>query len=68
MKKLGLLLVDAAGLPTVFDSIKLQYQLILNFFELDSIGMVLVKVVKDKGDIKNNPALEKAFNPGKCLT
>lgn len=67
MKKLGLLLVDVAGLPTVFDSIKLQYQLIVNFFELDSIGMVLVKGVKDKGDIKNNPALEKAFNLGKCL-
>lgn len=68
IKKLGLLLVAAAGLPTVFDSIKLQYRLILDFFELDSIGMVLVKGVKDKGDIKNNPALEEAYNLGKCLT
>jgi len=36
-------------------------------FELDSIGMVLVKGIKDKGDIKNNPPLEEAFNLGKCL-
>lgn len=36
-------------------------------FELDSIGMVLVKGIKDKDDIKNNPALEEAFYLGKCL-
>jgi hypothetical protein len=29
--------------------------------------MVLVKGIKDKGDIKNNPALEEAFYLGKCL-
>ena len=34
-------------------------------FELDSIGMVLVKGIKDKGDIKNNPPLEEAFNLAK---
>ena len=28
---------------------------------------VLVKGIKDKGDIKNNPPLEEAFNLGKCL-
>lgn len=66
-KKLGLLLVAAASLPTVFDSIKLQYQLILDFFGLEDVGMVLVKGVKDKGDIKDNPAVEEAFILGKNI-
>lgn len=66
-KKLVLLLVAAAALPTVFDAIRLQYQLILDFFKLEDAGMILVKGVKDKGDIKNNPALEKAFYLGRSL-
>lgn len=67
VKKLGLLLVAAATLPTVFDSIKMQYQLILNFFKLEDAGMVLVKGVKDIGDIKENSALEEAYNLGKSI-
>lgn len=66
-KNLGLLLVAAASLPSVFDSIKLQYQLILDFFGLEDIGMVLVKGVKEKGDIIDNPALEEAFLLGKNI-
>ncbi|MDO4555899.1 MAG: flavodoxin family protein [Lachnospiraceae bacterium] len=68
VKKVGLLLVAAATLPTVFDAIKLQYQLIIDFFGLEDIGMVLVKSVKDKGDIKENIALEEAFQLGKSLS
>lgn len=64
VKKLGLLLVAAATVPTVFDAIKVQYQLILNFFNLQDAGMVLVKGVKDKGDIEGNKALEKAYHLG----
>ena len=67
VKKLVLLLVAAATLPTVFDAIKLQYQLVLDFFKLENAGMVLVKGVKDIGDIKGNPALEKAFVLGKNM-
>ena len=67
IKKMALLLVAAATLDEVFDSIKLQYQLILNFFNLESIGEVLVRGVKDKGDIKDNPLLEEAYNLGKSL-
>lgn len=67
IKKLALLLVAAAELPTVFDSIKLQYQLVLDFFHLEDAGMVLVRGVKDKGDIKNHPALKDAFALGKNL-
>lgn len=67
VKKLVLLLVAAATLPTVFDAIKLQYQLVLDFFKLEDAGMILVKGVKDKGDIQNNSALEKASALGRSL-
>lgn len=60
IKKLALLLVGAAELPELFDAIKLQYQLILNFFHLEDAGMVLVRGIKDKGDIKGNAALKEA--------
>lgn len=59
IKKLALLLVGAATLPELFDSIKLQYQLTLNFFGLESAGMVLVRGVKDKGDIKATPHISR---------
>lgn len=68
IKKLALLLVGAASLPELFDSIKLQYQLILNFFHLEDAGMVLVRNVREKGDIKGNPALEQAYNLGASIT
>lgn len=64
IKKLALLLVGAATLTNLFDSIKLQYQLILDFFNLEDIGMVLVRGVKDKGDIKENIALKEAYELG----
>lgn len=64
VKKLALLLVGAATLPELFDAIKLQYQLILNFFRLEDAGMVLVRGVKDKGDIRNNEALKEAYDLG----
>lgn len=64
IKKLALLLVGAAQLPELFDAIILQYQLILNFFHLEDAGMVLVRGVRDKGDIKGNPALKEAYDLG----
>ena len=64
IKKLALLLVGAASLPNLFDAIKLQYQLVLDFFKLENIGMVLVRGVKEKGDIVGNEALNKAFELG----
>lgn len=51
-------------MPELFDSIKLQYQLTLNFFGLESAGMVLVRGVKDKGDIKKTFALKEAYELG----
>ena len=64
IKKMALLLVGAATLPELFDSILTQYQLCLNFFKLDGAGRVLVCGVKDKGDIKNTDALKEAFELG----
>lgn len=64
VKKLALLLVGAAALPELFDAIKVQYQLILNFFHLEDAGMVLVRGVKDIGDIKGHPALQEAYDLG----
>lgn len=66
IKKLALLLVGAATLPELFDAIKLQYQFVLNFFHLEDAGMVLVRGVKDIGDIKGTKALEEAYNLGCC--
>lgn len=64
VKKLGLLLVAAATLPAVFDDIEIQYKLVLDFFKLEDAGRVLVRGVKDKGDIKGNKALEEAYKLG----
>lgn len=68
IKKLALLLVGAAELPELFDAIKLQYQMILNFFHLEDAGMVLVRGVKDIGDIKGKDALKEACDLGLSIT
>ncbi len=67
VKKLGLLLVAADTLPTVFDAIKVQYQSVLDYFKLEDEGKVLVRGVIEKGDIEGNEALEEAYNFGKNI-
>lgn len=67
VQKLVLLLVAAATLPAVFDAILTQYQLILDFFKLKDAGRILVRGVKDKGDIKDHPALKEAYRLGKSI-
>ena len=67
IKKMVLLLVGAASLPELFDSILAQYQLCLNFFKLEDAGRMLVRGVKDKGDIKNTNALNEAFELGQQI-
>ena len=64
LKKMALLLVGAATLPELFDSILAQYRLCLNFFKLEDAGRVLVRGVKDKGDIMNTEALQGAIDLG----
>lgn len=67
IKKLGLLLVGAANLQNLFDPIIMQYQMVLDFFKLESIGTVLVSGVKDPGDIDGNPALQEAYELGASI-
>ena len=67
IKKTAILLVGAATLPELFDSILAQYQLCLNFFKLEDAGRMLARGAKDKGDIKNIDALNEAFRLGQSI-
>ena len=59
VKKLALILVGAAALPELFDS--------LNFFKLEDAGMVLVRGAKDKGDVRNTDGLDEAYRLGLAM-
>lgn len=67
IKRLALILVGAATLPEMFDSIKVQYRLVLKFFHLENAGMVFVQGAKDKGDVINTDGLQSAFELGKSI-
>lgn len=67
IRKLGLLLVGAAQLPNLFEPIIIQYQMVLDFFKLEGIGTVLVRGVKDIGDIEGHTALKEAYELGVSL-
>lgn len=60
IRKVGLLLVAGASLPTEFDVIKLQHKLLLDFFKLEDAGSVTVLGVNAEGDIRRTDALERA--------
>lgn len=64
IKKMAMILVGAATLPELFDSIKMQYQLVLNYFHLKDAGMVLVRGAKDPGDVKQGEGLKEAYELG----
>ena len=67
IKKMALLLVGAATLPELFDAILTEYNLCLNFFNIEDAGRVLVRGVKEKGDIRGTVFLEEAFQLGELL-
>lgn len=60
VKKLVLLSVCADTIPTVFDSIRVMYRSILDYFCLEDGGMVLADGVVSKGDIQDDPRLDEA--------
>ena len=64
IKKMALLLVGAATLPELFDSILAEYQLCQNFFKLKDAGKVLARGCKDKGDIIDSGYLDEALKIG----
>lgn len=63
IRRLGLILVGAAELPELFDSIIKQYDLILKFFSLDDVGKVLVRGAREKGAVCQD-ALTEAYRLG----
>ena len=67
IKKMALLLVGAASLPELFDSILTEYQLCLNFFKLEDAGKVLARGCKDKGDIIHSGYLDEALKLGTTI-
>ena len=67
IKKMALLLVGAASLPELFDAILTEYNHCLKFFGIEDVGNVLVRGVKDKGDINNTDALNEAYRLGESI-
>ncbi len=61
---LALLLVGADTIPNLFDSIKSQYQLTLDYFNLKDYGTIFVNGVEEKGAIKDNEKLKDAYSLG----
>ena len=59
-----MILVGAATLPELFDAILTEYNLGLKYFNIEDAGKVLVRGVKDKGDIKGTSFLEDAYQLG----
>ena len=68
IKKMVLLLVGAASLPELFDAILTEYNLCLKFFKIEDAGKVLVRGVKDKGDIKETRFIEDAYQLGASIS
>lgn len=67
IKRACLLLCGSASLPELFDSINRQYDLALSFFNIKDAGRVLVRKVKDIGDIENTTALFEAKELGRRI-
>ena len=64
IKKMALLLVGGARLPELFDSITTQYELALRFFNIEDGGRILVRGVRERGDIRQTAALQEAYELG----
>lgn len=67
IKKSALLLVGAASLPELFDAILTEYNLCLKYFDIEDAGSVVVRGVKEKGDINNTDALKDAYRLGQII-
>ena len=67
IRKAALILVGAASLPELFDSILAQYRLCLNFFHIKDAGHVLVRGAKEKGVVRGTKAIEEAEELGRTV-
>lgn len=66
IQKLGMILVGAAELPELFDSILVQHRLICRFFHLEDAGAVLVRGAREAGAVSEED-LAKAYAFGKAM-
>ena len=55
------------GNTEFFDAILTEYNLCLNFFNIEDAGKVLVRGVKDKGAIKGTRFLDDAYQLGTSI-
>ncbi len=67
IKRLGLILVGADNLPELFNSIIIQYQLVLNYFHLEDMGRVLVRKAGNIGDVEKTSGLKEASALGEQI-
>ena len=67
IRKAALLLVGAASLAELFDSILTQYQLCINYFHIEDMGHVLVRGAKEKGSLRGSKAMEEAEALGRAI-
>ena len=67
IRQLGLIMVGAATMQDLFDPIVMQYKMICRFFNLESIGTVLVGGAKEKGDVRHGDGMQCAFELGSRL-
>jgi len=68
IKKAALLLVGATRVPKLFDPIVMQYNLTLEFFQIEDLGSVLVSGVKNERDISGNDSLKTAYDLGSSIS
>lgn len=67
IKNLALLLVAASDTPSVFEPAISQYNIILDYFKLNNVGVITVGGVFNIGDIAQKSALNDAFNLGASM-
>ena len=68
ISKAALLLVGASSLPTLFDAALAEYKLCIGYFNIEDAGHILVRGMKEKGDIRHTDALKQAYAFGESMS
>lgn len=67
ISQMALIVVGAATLPELFDAILTEYKLCLNFFKLEDRGTLLVRGVKEKGEVSLTDYINQAKQLGASI-
>ncbi len=67
ISQMALIAVGAATLPELFDAILAEYRLCLNFFKLEDRGTLLVRGVKEKGEVAVTEYINQAKELGASI-